>query len=62
MVASDRNLSMDIESLDQVAIRTGVVLADVVLTINTASPEQLQAYLKSLKAGLQRLRQATTSS
>ena len=51
MVASDRNLSMDIESLDQVAIRTGVVLADVVLTINTATPEQLQAYLKSLKDG-----------
>lgn len=56
MVATDRNLSMEIDSLDQVAIRTGVVLADVVLTINTASPEQLQAYLKSLKAGFAKVK------
>lgn len=51
MVPPDRDLSMEIDSLDQVAIRTGVVLADLVLTINTSSPEQLEAYLKSLKDG-----------
>ena len=59
MVATDRNLSMDIDSLDQIAIRTGVVLADLVLTINTASPEQLQAYLKSLKAGFEKVKAGT---
>lgn len=56
MVPADRVISMDIDSLDQVAIRTGVILADVVLTINTAPPEQLTEYFNVLKEGFAKVK------
>ena len=33
LVAADRNISMDVENKDNLAVRTGVVLADLVLTV-----------------------------
>ena len=47
-----RDISMDIENKDQIAVRTGVVLADLVLTVNTATDEEQVARLGRIKAGM----------
>jgi hypothetical protein len=46
---------MDIENKDQIAVRTGVVLADLVLTVKTATPEQQVARLNRIKEGMKAL-------
>lgn len=47
-----RNLKMDIPNKDQVAVRTGVVLADMLLTVPTAEKDKLVAQLGQVKAGM----------
>ena len=51
LVRSDRNISMDVSDKDNLAVRTGVVLADLVLTIESASKEQKTARFAKLKQG-----------
>ena len=51
-MVKSREISMDIENKDQIAVRTGVVLADLVLTVKTASDEDQIARLERIKAGL----------
>lgn len=51
MVSQDRDIKMDIENKDNLAVRTGVVLADLVLTVTTASKERKIDQMKKLKVG-----------
>ncbi len=51
----DRDIKMNVENKDQIAVRTGVVLADLTLTVKTASKEQMIARLDRLKEGFQKL-------
>jgi hypothetical protein len=55
LVAADRNISMDVENKDNLAVRTGVVLADLVLTVKTSTKESKLASLEKLKAGFKAL-------
>jgi hypothetical protein len=55
MVASDKDITMEVENKDQLAVRTGVVLADLVLTVKTSSKELLLARLAKLKVGFEKL-------
>lgn len=48
----DRQVKMDVENKDVVAVRTGVVLADAMLTVKEAPKEKLTARLTSVKQGL----------
>jgi hypothetical protein len=54
-MVKDRDIKMDIENKDQIAVRTGVVLADLVLTVKTATPEQQVARLNRIKEGMKAL-------
>ena len=51
-----RTMKMDVTDTDVIAVRTGVVLADALLTVKTAPPEQLVERLKLVKDGMQKLR------
>ncbi len=51
----ERDISMDVDNKDQLAVRTGVVLADLVLTAKDAPKEQVVARLGALKTGLDKL-------
>ena len=51
-MVKSRDISMDIDNKDQIAVRTGVVLADLVLTVNTATNEEQVARLGRIKAGM----------
>jgi hypothetical protein len=51
----DRKITMDVDNKDQIAVRTGVVLADLVLTVKDSSKETLVARLALLKTGFQKL-------
>ena len=55
LVSAERNISMDVEDKDNLAVRTGVVLADLVLTVKTASKESKLERLEKLKAGFKAL-------
>lgn len=48
----ERALKMDIENKDVIAVRTGVALADAVLTVKDAPHEKLTARLNTVKAGM----------
>lgn len=48
----ERNLKMDIENKDVVAVRTGVVLADALLTVKDAPKDKLTGRLDQVKAGM----------
>ena len=48
----DRGYKLDIPDKDRVALRTGVLLADVVLTVSDAETGQLVARLRDLQTGL----------
>jgi len=48
----DRPLKMDISNKDVVAVRTGVAMADALLTVKDAPPEKLVARLTTVKAGM----------
>jgi len=51
----DRDIKMDVDNKDQIAVRTGVVLADLVLTVKDADKAQVLARLNRLKAGFEKL-------
>ena len=55
LVSADRNIGMDVEDKDNMAVRTGVVLADLVLTVKTASKESKLERLDKLKVGFKAL-------
>ena len=55
LVSPDRDISMAVEDKDNLAVRTGVVLADLVLTVKTSSKEYKLARLEKLKAGFKAL-------
>lgn len=48
----DRKLKLDIENKDVVAVRTGVVLADALLTVKDAPKDKLIERLETVKTGL----------
>ena len=50
-----RTLDMDVADLDQAALRSGVVLADMLLTVKTAEKEELLAYLSKIRVGMKQL-------
>jgi len=50
-----RDIAMDVENKDQLAVRTGVVLADLVLTVQDAPKEDVVDRLGKLKTGFERL-------
>ncbi len=50
-----REVDMDTPNKDRVAVRTGVLVADVVLTIKTAPKEDLVARLQGIQKGMQQL-------
>ena len=52
MVPTDRDISMTVEDKNNLAIRTGVVLADLVLTVKSSSKEEKVERLKKIKDGL----------
>jgi hypothetical protein len=52
MVPMDRDISMTVEDKNNLAIRTGVVLADLVLTVKSSTKEEKVARLNKLKDGL----------
>jgi hypothetical protein len=54
-MVSDKDIGTDVENLDQVAVRTGVILAEVVLTLKDAPKEKLIPRLESMKAGFVKL-------
>lgn len=54
-MVKDRDITMDVENKDQIAVRTGVVLADLVLTIKESEKEQIVSRLARLKAGFDKL-------
>ncbi len=55
LVPADRNILMDVDSKDNLAVRTGVILADLVLTIKSATKESKIARLEKLKKGFEAL-------
>ncbi len=48
----DRQLKMDVPNKDQVAVRTGVVLADMLLTVRKADKDRLVAQFGQIKQGM----------
>ena len=55
LVSTERKIGMDVEDKDNMAVRTGVVLADLVLTVKTASKESKLERLDKLKVGFKAL-------
>ncbi len=51
----DRSLKMDVPNKDQVAVRTGVILADLLLTVKTAEKDKLGKQLMDIKTGMEQL-------
>lgn len=54
-LVTERQLKMDVENKDVVAVRTGVVLADCLLTVKDSPKEKLVERLAIVKAGLNTL-------
>lgn len=50
-----RNLKMDVPNKDQVAVRTGVILADLLLTVKAADKADLNARMMDVKKGMEEL-------
>ncbi len=48
----DRKLKMDVPNKDQVAVRTGVILADLLLTVKSAEKAKLSSHLAEIKTGM----------
>ncbi len=55
-MVKNRDILTDHENLDQVAVRTGVVLADLVLTAKESDKAQIVASLGKLKTGFEKLK------
>jgi len=54
-MVTERTRTTDAESLDQVAVRTGVVLAEVVLTVKETPKQRFAERMGALKQGFHRL-------
>ncbi|MEL6348135.1 MAG: hypothetical protein AAFV53_33815 [Myxococcota bacterium] len=54
-MVGERDIKVDAENLDQVAVRTGVVLAEVVLTVKEIPKEKFAARMNELKTGFEKL-------
>ena len=54
-MVKDRDITMEVENKDQIAVRTGVVLADLVLTVKEAPKEDILKRLDRLKVGFNKL-------
>ncbi len=54
-MVADRDLKMDVPNKDQVAVRTGVVLADMLLTVRKADKDKLIAQFGQIKTGMAEL-------
>lgn len=50
-----RDMDFTDQDIDDIAVRTGVVIADMLLTVKTASDEQLLAHLDHIKVGMKGL-------
>ncbi|TVQ94419.1 MAG: hypothetical protein EA397_01750 [Deltaproteobacteria bacterium] len=50
-----RDMDFDDEDIDDIAVRTGVVIADMLLTVKTSSNEQLLTHLDHIKVGMKGL-------
>lgn len=55
LVPSERGFDLAAADLDRVAVRTGVVVADLLLTATTSSDPQLVAQLGAIRAGMETL-------
>jgi len=55
LVSAERKIMMTVEDKDNLAVRTGVVLADLVLTVKSATKEEKIERLNKLKKGFQLL-------
>lgn len=55
-LVTDREMDMTSDDKDHIAVRTGVVLADMLLTVESASKEATIARFKQIQAGLQVLK------
>lgn len=55
LIPTSKDLKVIVEDHDQVAIRTGIVMADLVLTLKTADQASVLKRLGKLKEGLQKL-------
>lgn len=51
LVSKDRNIDMSVADKDNLAVRTGVVLADLVLTVKDTTKEEKVERLEKLKVG-----------
>ena len=54
-MVANRDLKMDVPNKDQVAVRTGVVLADMLLTVRNADKEKLVSQFGQIKVGMAEL-------
>lgn len=54
-MVDDKPISMDVDNKDQVAVRAGVVLADLVLTVKESSKERTIERLRSIKVAVTKL-------
>jgi hypothetical protein len=54
-LVQQRTLKPDAQDKDVIAVRTGVLLADALLTVKTAPPERLIERLTLVRAGLEKL-------
>ncbi len=54
-LVAERDLKMDVPNKDQVAVRTGVVLADMLLTVRKADKDKLVAQFGQIKVGMAEL-------
>ncbi len=54
-MVTDRDISMDVDNKDQIAVRTGVVLADMILTVQASPKDKTIGRLKRLKEGFAKL-------
>lgn len=52
---SDHGFDFEAAELDEVAVRTGVVLADLLLTVKTSDDAQLLDHLEKLRTGMNQL-------
>ena len=54
-----KDLSMDIDNTDQIALRAGVLISDLVFTIKTAPASELITKLDALKVAFKKLKAGT---
>ena len=55
LIPTSKDLKVVVDDNDQVAIRTGIVMADLVLTLKTSDQESILKRLGKMKAGLKKL-------